>query len=259
MVFLTRTDQGRFALLRRPPVPGASMHNMQDGGGHDLRRQGSRLQSPLQADVRPFTPSSTPVCPLHRQRPRAGRRARSRTQVGVLRRRFFVPRPKFKSFAELNYLARGPVHCLCQGEPAPRRSGQDDLGGVYRGASEPGALCRPVRRLPCRSGLRLQDLPRALRQEPATRSTPARSAVCRDTRLCRQAGMLAGWSDLSPAMIVPLGRGKTIYDPLHYIPVSARKPGALAQCGLRSRTGICHRPCAVCSVSSNGSPAVIGR
>lgn len=33
---------------------------------------------------------------------------------------------------------------------------------------------------------------------------------------------------MSPAMIDrAFGRGKTIYDPLHYIPVLARKPGAL--------------------------------
>jgi hypothetical protein len=36
------------------------------------------------------------------------------------------------------------------------------------------------------------------------------------------------------------GRGETIYDPWHYVPVVARKPGALRM-ARRSRTGCCRR------------------
>jgi hypothetical protein len=51
-------------------------HAGQDGGGHDLRRQGSRLQSPLPADVRALSGRSCCLLP----RARAGRRVRSRTR-----------------------------------------------------------------------------------------------------------------------------------------------------------------------------------
>ena len=39
--------------------------------------------------------------------------------------------------------------------------------------------------------------------------------------------MLAGWPDRWPTYARAFGRNKTIFDPLHYIPVLARKPGAL--------------------------------
>ena len=49
---------------------------------------------------------------------------------------------------------------------------------------------------------------------------------------CGQDGRIAGTHGHA------FGRGKTIYDPLHYIPVLARKPGAL-RTARRSRRGIC--------------------
>ena len=44
------------------------------------------------------------------------------------------------------------------------------------------------------------------------------------------------------------GRGQTIYDPWHYVPVLARKPGALRN-GARSRTGCCRRRLSACGAS----------
>ena len=35
------------------------------------------------------------------------------------------------------------------------------------------------------------------------------------------------WTHAKNRTISPLGRGQTIYDPWHYVPVLARKPGAL--------------------------------
>jgi hypothetical protein len=45
------------------------------------------------------------------------------------------------------------------------------------------------------------------------------------------------------------GRNKAIYDPLHYIPVLAHKPGALRN-GAPSRSGSCRLRCGGCSASS---------
>ena len=62
-------------------------------------------------------------------------------------------------------LAAGPVPCPCQ-DPAPSGvQNQDRLAGVRRGAVEPGALCRPLRRLSCDAGFGLQNLPGSLRQQ----------------------------------------------------------------------------------------------
>jgi hypothetical protein len=36
---------------------------------------------------------------------------------------------------------------------------------------------------------------------------------------------------LSPSILARFGRGETIYDPWHYVPVLARKPGALRNGG----------------------------
>ena len=46
-------------------------------------------------------------------------RGQVENQVGVLRRRFFVPRPKFKSYAELNAWLKDRCTGLRQGEQAP--------------------------------------------------------------------------------------------------------------------------------------------
>ena len=205
--------------------------------------------------------------------------------------------------------ARGPMHCVCQGEPAPRQSGQDDLGGVRGGASERGALCRPIRRLPCRPGLRhhvrgsarsglnwstgpiprrpspclvrfdseedqqkvrgtfcptnalLGRRPRHAAGVPLARPAVLsrvshRVAMCSRPMANAHADRLECWQDGQGVARHDraFGRGKTIYDALHYIPVLARKPGALRR-EPRGR----HRPCAVCSASWNDSPAVIGR
>ncbi len=115
--------------------------------------------------------------------------------------------------------------------PMPRRTGTPTFrtrrsGGVRRGAVEPGAVCRSVRWIPRRPGVGVQDLPRALRQEPLLGRRPCgrRPVEIRayaDRLECWQDGQVVGRHERA------FGRGKTIYDPLHYIPVLARKPGAL--------------------------------
>ena len=54
------------------------------------------------------------------------------------------------------------------------------------------------------------------------------------------------------------GRGDTVYDPWHYVPVLARKPGALRN-GLPSRIGCCRPPWSACGASSPASTMAIGR
>ena len=65
-------------------------------------------------------------------------------QVGVIRRRFFVPRPKFKSYAELNAWLEDCCLAYARANTHPEMRDKTDLGGVRRRAREPGSLCRPV-------------------------------------------------------------------------------------------------------------------
>src|SRR6267378_1083512 len=57
------------------------------------------------------------------------------------------------------------MHCLRQGTSPSGVHEPDDLGSVRGRASEARSLCRPVRRIPRRTSVGLEDLPGALRQQ----------------------------------------------------------------------------------------------
>ncbi len=54
------------------------------------------------------------------------------------------------------------------------------------------------------------------------------------------------------------GRDGVVYDPRHYVPVLARKPGALRN-GAPSRTGPCRRRSSDCVRSSRARPMAIAK
>jgi hypothetical protein len=146
-------------------------------------------------------------------------------QVGLVRERFFTPRLRVKSYEELN------AWLLTAASPMPRRtripsSATDDLGGVrgraaslvpYAGRFDgfhavPASVSKTclVRFdnnrysvAPARSAGRSRSMPMP------TGSSSARTGGRR--RTC--------------ALLRP--RRDVIYDPWHYVPVLARKPGAL--------------------------------
>lgn len=79
---------------------------------------------------------------------------------------------------------------------------------------------------PCGDGIGLEDQPGALRQQQVLsrrqRSrTPGRGPGYTDRIVIRQDGRILAEHPRS------FGRGETISDPWHYVPVLARKPGAL--------------------------------
>ena len=61
-------------------------------------------------------------------------------------------------------LAHGQMHCLDQGARPSRADRPDDLGSVRGGAAKAHSLSRSLRRVPCASGLGVEDLPRSVRQ-----------------------------------------------------------------------------------------------
>ena len=172
-------------------------------------------------------------------------------QVGVIRRRFFVPRPKFKSYAELNAWLQDRCIAWAKANPHPefrdktiwevfegepcRANGPSDIGERVRAwcpmpvrstASMPCQLrCR--RHASCASTAtvtRWMRAPSAVRSRVshrvAMRSRPMANAYA-DRIEIWQDGQVVGQHDRV------FGRDHAVYDPLHYIPVLARKPGAL--------------------------------
>ncbi len=148
-------------------------------------------------------------------------------QVGLVRERFFTPRLRFKTYEELNAWLLDKCVAYAKAHRHAEQPRAHDLGGVRGGARQAGRLSRPLRRLPhaCR--------PRCRRPAPCA-STTTNTRCCRravgrpveihayaDRIVIRQDGVIVGEHARS------FGRGETIYDPWHYVPVLARKPGAL--------------------------------
>jgi len=147
-------------------------------------------------------------------------------QVGVLRRRFFVPRPKLGSDAELNAWLedRCIAHARANRHPdipdktiwevfeAERSSLVPYVGPIDGFHVVPASVSKTC----------------LVRFDKNRYSVDAR-AVGRPVEIRAYADRLECWQD---GQVVgrhdrAFGRAKTIYDPLHYIPVLARKPGAL--------------------------------
>jgi Integrase core domain len=119
-------------------------------------------------------------------------------------------------------------------------SGRNGRSGRVRGgAAEARRLSGPVRRLPRAAGFGVEDLPRkqvyaacasatALRFDNNKYSVNA-SAVGRPVEIHAYADRVVIRQDGRPVAEHErsFGRGKTVYDPWHYVPVLARKPGAL--------------------------------
>ncbi len=178
-------------------------------------------------------------------------------QVGVLRRRFFVPRPKFKSFAELNAWLGDRCIAYAKANRHPdipdktiwevfeeERSSLVPYVGPFDGFhAVPASVSKTC----------------LVRFDKNRYSVDAR-AVGRPVEIRAYADRLECWQD---GQVVgrherAFGRGKTIYDPLHYIPVLARKPGALRN-GAPFKDWDLPPACAGFSASSNASPAATGR
>ena len=87
-------------------------------------------------------------------------------QVGLVRERFFTPRLRVKSYGELNAWLVDRCVVWAKAHAHPEQSGKT-IWEVVRGrASEARSLWRPLRRIPRAAGLGVEDLPRAVRQQP---------------------------------------------------------------------------------------------
>ncbi len=151
-------------------------------------------------------------------------------QVGNIRERLFTPRLRMASYDELN------AGCSISALPMPsaqasQRGRPHNLAGVRGRAPEVGAARSARRRVP-RDGFRATQAAVSktclVRFDNNKYSVSAR-AVGRPVEIqayaerivIRQDGAIVGEHRRH------FGRGQTVYDPWHYVPVLARKPGAL--------------------------------
>lgn len=147
-------------------------------------------------------------------------------QVGVVRRRFFVPRPKFKSYAELN--AWLVDRCVAWAKASPHPELKDrTIWDVFQAERE--SLVPYVGPFDGFHALPAAVSKTCLVRFDNNRYSVDARAVGRPVEIRAYAERIEFWQD---GKVVgrherAFGRNKDIYDPLHYIPVLARKPGAL--------------------------------
>jgi hypothetical protein len=147
-------------------------------------------------------------------------------QVGLVRERFFTPRLRFKTYEELN--ARLLDQCIAwpKAHRHPERS-ERTIWEVFE--EERGSLVPYAGRFDGFHCFPASVSKTCLVRFDTNKYSVLSSAVGRpveiyayaDRIVIRQDGVVVGEHARS------FGRGETIYDPWHYVPVLARKPGAL--------------------------------
>src|SRR5579863_5703956 len=147
-------------------------------------------------------------------------------QVGLVRERFFTPRLRFKTYDELNAWLVGKCIAYARAHPHPERPEQtvwDVFEEVrpklvaYRGRFD-GFHALPA--LVSKTCLvRFDNNKYSVNASAVGR--PVEIHAYADRIIIRQDGRIVAEHRRS------YGRGETIYDPWHYVPVLARKPGAL--------------------------------
>ena len=148
-------------------------------------------------------------------------------QVGLVRERFFTPRLRFKSYDELNAWLFGQMH-----RPGRRRtpipSGPIRRSG--RSSRRSGRSSFPIAAASTGS----TRLPASVSKTCLVRFdnnkySVSASAVGRPVDIHAYADRIVIRQDGRTVAEHPrcYGRGETVYDPWHYVPVLARKPGAL--------------------------------
>ena len=136
-------------------------------------------------------------------------------QVGLIRERFFTPRLRFKTYEEMNAWLTDRCIAYAKAHRHPELT-ERTIWEVFE-AERPKLVPYP-------GGL--EDLPGALRQQQILGDSQRSGASGRGSCLCRPHRDPPGWTDRGGARR-SFGRGDTVYDPWHYVPVLARKPGAL--------------------------------
>ncbi len=147
-------------------------------------------------------------------------------QVGVIRQRLFTPRLRFASYAELNDWLQQACVRYAREKAHPEIPGQTvfEVFEAERAHLVPG--CVPFDGYRCKTAAVSSTC--LVRFDHNRYSVPARSVgrpaevyAYADRVVIRQDGVALAEHERR------FGRGQTVYDPWHYVPVLDRKPGAL--------------------------------
>ena len=206
----------------------------EDGGGGGLHRQGTALQPPLPPDVQPLP------CPARRLHARLGlgrasvspsvrdrwRGGQVENQVGLVRERFFTPRLRVKSLDELNAWLLDKCVAYAKAHRHPEEADKT-IWEMFE--AERSHLVPYVGRF---DGF--HSVPASVSKTCTVRfdnnkysvlatavGRPVEVHAYAERIVIRQDGVVVGEHARA------FGRGQTVYDPWHYVPVLARKPGAL--------------------------------
>jgi transposase len=179
-------------------------------------------------------------------------------QVGLVRERFFTPRLRFKSYDELNAWLTDKCIAYAKAHPHPELTGQT-IWQAFE--AERQKLVPYAGRFDGFHAVPASVSKTCLVRFDNNKYSVAASAVGRpvevqayaDRIVIRQDGRIVGEHARA------FGRGETIYDPWHYVPVLARKPGALRNGALRSRIGCCRPRWSASAASSPAPTTAIGR
>jgi len=147
-------------------------------------------------------------------------------QVGVIRRRFFTPRLRFKTYQDLNAWLLD--RCIAWAKAHPHPDMRDKtVWEVFE--AERSSLVPYVGPFDGFHAVPASVSKTCLVRFDNNRYSVNAHAVGRPVEIRAYAERVEFWQD---GQVVgrharAFGRGKTVYDPWHYIPVLARKPGAL--------------------------------
>jgi hypothetical protein len=147
-------------------------------------------------------------------------------QVGVARQRFFSPRLKFKSYADLNAYLLDRCVAYAKTQPHPEQKERTVFAMFeaertalipYRGPFEGFHATSASVSKTCL--VRFDNNKYSVMAKAAGR--PVDIHAYADRIVIKQDGVMVGEHERR------FGRGQVIYNPWHYVPVLARKPGAL--------------------------------
>jgi transposase len=147
-------------------------------------------------------------------------------QVGLVRERFFTPRLKFKTYDELNAWLTERIIAYAKAHPHPERP-ERTVWDVFE--EERPQLVPYLGRFDGFHALPASVSKTCLVRFDNNKYSVSASAVGRPVEIQAYADRIVIRQDGCGVAEHPrcYGRGETIYDPWHYVPVLARKPGAL--------------------------------
>jgi transposase len=147
-------------------------------------------------------------------------------QVGLVRERFFTPRLRVKSYDELNAWLLDQCIAYAKGHPHPERR-EETIWHAFE--AERPALVPYAGRFDGFHAVPASVSKTCLVRFDNNRYSVCASAVGRPVEVRAYAERIELRQDGRPVGSHPrcFGRDQTIFDPWHYVPVLARKPGAL--------------------------------